>query len=307
MTGNEWTPGEADGRLVQMLRAVLEKHRVFWPLPARQAFYQVVKEGGAGLWLDEYGAFLRSARAGLVAGHLPIGALADDPYDVREGGAWEDPSEFVHSEIESFLWGYRRNLLEGQERHVEVWVQKPALLDQISEVAVEYCVTAVTCRRTPTPRFMDDLRQRMAHARERHASAVVLFFGDYTPADNSLLERVQETLRAEGNLWETEFVQAAVTADDIGRYELCESVATRSRRSHAAAEPAKAPVELEAFAPNVLAERVRESIEAHLDMTLVNNQRALQSREALRLGKLRASILRQIRTTLRDFMPSEEA
>ena len=307
MTNSDWTPGEADERTAQILRGVLERYRAFWPMPVRQAFYQVVKAGGAGLWLDEYGNFLRSVRAGLVGGLLPTAAIADEAHEVREGGAWEDPSEFVHSEIESFLWGYRRNLLDGQERHVEVWVQKPALLDQVSEVAVEYCVTTVTCRRTPTPKFMDELRGRLAAARERHPSGVVLFFGDYSPGDTSFLQRVRETLHAEGNVWETEFRQEAVVADDVARHELPESVASRSRRSHAAADPTRSPVELEAFAPDVLADRVRAAIEAQLDMSLVNNQRALQSREALRLGKLRASILRQIRATLRDFMPREEA
>jgi hypothetical protein len=190
---------------------------------------------------------------------------------------------------------------------VEVWVQKPALVDQVSEVAVEYCVTTVTCRRTPTATFMDELRQRLTAARERRQSPVVLFFGDYVPGPGAFLDRVRETLRAEGNLWETEFRHEAVTGDDVARYVLPESVATRSRRAHGADNPSAVPVELEALAPDVLAERVRAAVEAQLDMSLVNNQRAIQSREALRLGKIRATILRQIRSTLREFLPREEA
>ena len=307
MSAGEWSTGETDERQMEILRGVLERYRAFWPLPVRQAYYQVVKEGGAGLWLDEYGNFLSAARAGLVEGRLPLGALAEDRHEVREGGAWEDTEEFIHSEIESFLWGYRRDLMRGQERHVEVWVQIPALADQVSEVAVEYCVTTVTCRRTPTAKFMDEMRQRLTAARERQQSPVVLFFGDYVPGPDAFIERVRETLRADGNLWETEFRQEAVTGDDVARYALPESIATRSRRSHGDERPGAVPVELEALAPDILSERVRAAIEAQLDMSLVNNQRAIQSREALRLGKLRATILRQIRSTLRDFMPREEA
>ena len=42
-------------------------------------------------------------------------------------------------------------------------------------------------------------------------------------------------------------------------------------------------------------------------MGLINNQRAIQSRETLRLGKLRANIMRQIRSVLRQFMPHDES
>ncbi len=308
MSESDWTPGEADERQIEILRGVLERHRVYWPLPMRQAFYQAAKEGAAGLWLDEYGNFLRTAHAALVAGRLPLGALAGDEPETREGGAWEDAEEFVHSEIETFLWGYRRDLMLEQERAVEVWVQKPALLEQVSAAAVEYCATTVTCRRMPTARFMEDLRRRMGSARERNQSPVILFFGDYVPGPHGFLDRVRETLRAEGNLWEMEFRQEALTSEDVARYALPESVAARSRRSHSVAtESGRAPVELEALAPDVLAERVRSAIEAQLDMNLVNNQRAIQTREALRLGNLRASILRQIRSTLRDFLPPDEA
>ena len=307
MTGEEWAGGGAAGdEQVDVLRKVIERYRAFWPLPTRQAFYQVVKEGGAGLWLDEYGRFLRAAREALTAGRLPLGSLADDRHEAREGGAWEDTEEFVHSEIETFLWGYRRDVLQGQERHVEVWVQKPSLMDQVSDAAVEYCATTVTCRRMPTAQFMEDLRQRLTEARERRQSPVVLFFGDHAPGDGAFIARVREALRAEGNLWEMEFRHEAVTADDVRRYELPENVATRSRRSHGEQDPVARPVELEALAPDVLADRVRSAIEAQLDMRLVHNQRAIQTREALRLGKLRATILRQIRSTLRDFMPKEE-
>ncbi len=306
MGAAEWTPGQTDERQIEILRGVLQRDRAFWPLPVRQLYYQVVKEGGAGLWLDEYGAFLRTLRAALLDGRLPLNAVAEEAADVRDGGAWEDTEEFVHSEIEAFLWGYRRDVTLGQEKHVEVWVQKPALLDQVSDVAVEYCVTTATCRRLPTPRFTEDLRQRLSAARERHQSPVILFFGDYVPGEGAFLHRVREALRTEGNLWEMDFRHEAVTAEDVTRYGLPESVATRSRRSHAAAQAA-APVELEALPPDILAARVRAGIEAQLDMSLVNNQRAIQSREALRLGKLRATILRQIRSTLRDVLPREEA
>ena len=307
MNVGEWERPEIDEEQLAVMRPVLERHRQYWPLSPRQLFYQVVKEGGAGLWLDEFVSFSRVIRAGLIEGLLPLGALADDHEEIRQGGAWEDVVDFVHSEIESFLWGYRRDLMQGQERYLEIWVQKPEVMGLVADVAVEYCVTTVCLPGLPGVEFMEELRARTEEARRHSQSAVILFFGDYSPEGVGFLTRAQEVLRSDGNLWEMEFRHEAVTSDDVLKYELPESVVTRSRKSHGSAEPGVVPVELEALAPDVLAERVRSAVEAQLDMELVNNQRAIQERESIRLLKLRTGILRRVRSVLKDFMPKGTA
>jgi len=306
MEGAEWEESEMDRRQLEIVRPVLERFRQYWPLSPRQIYYEVVKQGGAGLWLDEFGSFSRTIRTALIEGLLPLAALAEDHEEVREGGAWDDVAEFVHAEIESFLWGYRRDLLRGQERYVEVWVQKPGLMELIADVAVEYCVTTVCCQRLATVKFMDELRTRLGEAREHAQSTVILFFGDYAPQEASFLSRLQDTLRSDGNLWEMEFRQEALTEEDVTKYNLPESVVTRSGKSHGLAAPGAVPVELEALSPDVLADRVRSAVEAQLDVELVNNQRAVQDRESLRLAKLRTRIMRQVRMLLREILPRGE-
>ena len=297
---------EMDREQLELIGNVVERYRMHWPLSPRQVYYAVVEQGGAGLWTDERMSFLGTLRAGLIEGRLPLAAVAEGGEELREGGAWEDAEEFVHSEIESFLWGYRRDLLQGQEHHVEVWVEKAGVMDMVGEVAVAYCVTTVCCAGFPSVGFMQSVRTRLAEARERSQSPVILFFGDYVPGEGGTLSRLQETLRTDGNLWEIAFRAEAVTAEDVVKYNLPESVETRSRKRHGGAEPGSVPVELEALPPDVLAERVRASIESSLDMALVNNQRAVQAREALRLGKLRAGIMRRVRSILREQMPRAE-
>lgn len=306
MSGSEWKAGEIDEHQLAIIRPVIERYQQYWPLSMRQVYYQVVKEGGAGLWLDELATFSMTIRAALIEGLLPLVALAEDARELREGGAWEDAADFVHSEIESFLWGYRRDLLQGQEHFVEVWVQKPDVLGMIADIALEYCVTTVCCRHLPTVKFMQELRTRLGEARERSQSAVILFFGDYSPQKPGFLARVRETLRADGNLWEMEFRHESLTVDDVVKYDLPESVVTRSGKLHGGAEPGMVPVELEALPPDVLDKRVRLAIEAQLDVELLNNQRAIQSRESLRLGKLRTDIMRRVRSILRQQMPRGE-
>ena len=215
MSVGEWERPEIDEEQLAVIRPVLERHRQYWPLSPRQLFYQVVKEGGAGLWLDEFVSFARVVRAGLIGGGLPLGALAGDREELRQGGAWDDTADFVHSEIESFLWGYRRDLMQGQEHYLEVWVQKPEMMDLIADVAVEYCVTTVCCGGLPGVEFMQELRRRTEEAQRRSQSTVILFFGDYSPEGTGFLTRVQETLRSDGNLWEMEFRHEAVTSDDV--------------------------------------------------------------------------------------------
>jgi hypothetical protein len=294
---------EIDQRQLETIRPVLERYRTFWPLSVRQVYYQVVKEGGAGLCVDEYAGFTWTVRHALLAGLLPLVAINEDSERTYEGGAWDDPEDFLHSELESFLWGYRRNVQQGQEGYVELWVQSPELLDFVGGVAVEYCVTAISCAKLPAVKFMQDLRTRMADARERQQSPVMLFFGDFAPEERGFLAQVRETLRTDGDLWDLDIRHEALTVEDVVKYELPESVVTRPRQSQGSSEPGRVPVELAALAPDLLAQRVRAAIEAQLDMQLVNNQRMVQERELLRLGKLRTAIMRRIRSVVKEQFP----
>jgi hypothetical protein len=304
--GQQGDRDRVNQRHLSVIQPVLERYRPYWPLTPRQIYYQTVREGGAGPGVDEFASFSETLRAALIEGLLPLAAVSEQHEDIRGGGAWEDTEEFVHSEIESFLWGYRRDLLQGQERRLEVWVQKPGLMDLIAEAAVGYCVTAAVCQSLPTVRFMQELRTRLEESRGRSHSTVILFFGDYVPGKDGFLSRVQETLRTDGNLWEMEFVHEALTVQDVVRHGLPESLAARAHEPHGAAEPGRAVVELEALAPDILAERVRSAIESRLDMELLHNQRAVQERESLRLTRLRSGAMRQMRSVLKQLMPGEE-
>jgi hypothetical protein len=288
---------------VETIGKLLEKHRRLWPLSFKQVYYLAVEAGAAGTSLDEGAACVWAVRQGMKEDLLPVDAFSWSIAS-REGGAWDDADEFLLSELDSFLWGYRRNLMQGQERYVEVWVQKPDVLDFIANVSVEYCVSAYGCEHLPTVKFMRDFGERLEEARRRSQSAVVLFFGDYVPG-TSFLGQVQDTLRTDANLWEMELRHQALTCEQVIEHDLPESIEVRARKPQGKAEPGEATVELEALPPDLLERAVREAIEAQLDMALLHNQRAIQDREAMRLGKIRVQIMRSIRTLLRDLRPEK--
>ena len=282
----------SDNLLIEVTGRILERYRNFWPLPVKQVFYQVASEGKSPTDADEYKLFERQVRSALISGRLPLVALSEGSEEVLQGGAWDDPGEFIWSEIESFLWGYRRNLVQGQKNYLEVWVEKPGVLGVIANVAVEYCVTTVCCRSLPSVSFMASLRERLSGAHARGQSAVILFFGDRRSGGAGFATQVQELLRSEGNLWEMELSHECVSEEDIAKYSL--------------PEHEDGYVELETLPPDLLTERVRSSIESRLDMALVNNQRTLADREGLKLTRVRTAIMRKVRPILKDLVPKRD-
>ena len=286
---------------VEAIRKLVESHRRLWPLAMKQVYYVSVESGVAGLSLEESASFAYTVREGLKAGLLPMGAFATTGAS-REGGAWDDADDFLLAELDSFLWGYRSNLLQGQDKCVEIWVQKPDLLDFVANISVGYCVSAYGCEHLPTVRSMQDFASRLEEARRRSQAMSVLFFGDFVPGGTFLTD-VQDSLRTDANLWEMSLKPCALTRDQVVEHVLPESIEVRARKATGNPEPGSTVVELEAMPPDLLERAVAEGIESELDMALLNNQRAIQDREAMRLGKIRVQIMRSIRSIVRGLRP----
>ena len=74
----------------------------------------------------------------LKLGDLSSKVLWTPAPQVQSGAAWENMDEFIRAELENFLWGYRRNLMQGQQRYVEVWTEQSELTVFFSSITLDY-------------------------------------------------------------------------------------------------------------------------------------------------------------------------
>jgi hypothetical protein len=301
-------PGNASDaalpRRVEALTAVLNASRKYWPLTSRQIYYLMVEHGQAGRALTDYAEFTALLWSALREGRLPARSVWEPPQEIRQGGAWDNQDDFIRAEVEDLLWGYRRDLLQGQPRFVEVWLEKPELLDFFSAVTLDYCVSTVLCPRSPGLGFLNDLRRRLADLPPgrvgvpgQKPEVVALYFGDFDPDPHDHLVSLQESLRAEGGIWDVSLQRVALTRKLV----LDRSLPARVRVSGVdeVIHPGTPPigddhVELEALEPKLLVSLLRRSVEAELDMALFQNQKEIQARELAALARLRADILRRV-------------
>lgn len=283
--------------LLGKVRRLLDRERKYHPLTIPQTYYLMVKAGLASRSMNGLADVSALLTAGLLKGQLPVTALESAAPAVVAGGAWENVDEFIRAELADFLWGYRRYLMQGQARYVEVWLEEPSLAPSISSVALDYCISTVVCPKTPSVSFFSALRRRLEDLWQPKPEVVVLYLGDYDPVHGDALTDLQETLRSEGGFWDVTLKRVALTRDIVIDKELpCrpEQAPRRGELEVQVPEPGTVLVELEALPPRNLHAILRKSIEAELDMELVKNQKAIQTREQAVLTRLRADILREI-------------
>lgn len=294
---------------LEKIKAVLKRNRQLWPLTVKQVYYLMVEDGQAGRGLNDYAQFMALMASALKSGDLHVESLWQPPQEVRDGGAWENKDEFVRSEVEDMLWGYRRDLMQGQPRYVEVWVEKPELADFFGAVTIDYCVSTVVCSSSPTPGFLNELRRRLENLPSgrtgvpgQKPEVVALYFGDYDSVGENVLTELQEALRSEGGFWEITLKRVALKRELVVRKNLPSRAepSSVSEALHSGTPKVGAGVvELEALPPRSLVSLLCKSIEAEFDMELFENQKQIQTKEQAALDRLRAKVGRHISNLLR--------
>lgn len=290
--------GNKRQELLAQVGSVLEELRGFWPLTLRQLYYQLVARLVIKNSLNQYkrlSALLAKAR---LDGLVPWEALEDRSRLTLHSGGWADQREFTKAELEDLLVGYRRDLLQGQSQALELWIEKDALSRIAHGAAFPYCVPVIVARGFSSVSYVNECRKRLERNAKMGKRTVILYFGDLDPSGWEMLPAMLETLQVEMELGDlVKGVRCALTPAQVERYRLPPSIeamkATDSRTPNFKAMlrgdgyPDDLAVELDALPPATLAGLVRESIEAHLDLSLFEREREREEAERLELARLK--------------------
>lgn len=274
------------------LTAILEDLQDYKPLTLRQVYYQMVGKGFIENKVSEYGMLSNLLKWARIDGYISWDDIEDRVRAFHDNRGWDDKNDFTQQEIRNFLNGYRRDLLQGQERYIEVWIEKDALSSIFKRVALSYCVSVVVCRGFSSISFLNNFRQRLT---SQNRPAVMLYFGDFDPSGMEMLESMKNTLKYELGVTELEFKRIALTKDDIFTYNLphkpqaLKMTDTRAKK-HLDAHGELA-VELDALSPDVLEAKVKDAIESELDMDAFNFEIQQQHTEVDLLKSLRDQVI----------------
>jgi hypothetical protein len=267
---SDYKPSAETRRLLADVEAVLEEYRDHWPLAVRQIFYRLIGAHGYDKSERFYGRLchhLANARRGRA---IPFEAIRDDGVSTVILEHFTDADEF-RSVMRHKAQNYRGNLMAGQPFHVEVWCEAAGMLPQLAKVAHAYSVQVYSSSGFDSLTAKKRLAERIC---EIGKPAIILHLGDFDPSGASMFDVIGEDVgkfveadRPHGMVT-VEFRRVALTAEQVESYALptAPAKATDSRAKAWSGETCQ----LEALAPDQIADLLREAIDRIVDRDLIN-------------------------------------
>jgi hypothetical protein len=240
-------------------------------LTLRQLYYQFVARGYLANVQKNYNRLSGIISDGRLAGLIDWDAIEDRTRNVRDLSHWTDPAEIVDAVAKQFhidMWA-------GQERRVEVWIEKDALIGVIENACIEFDTPYFSCRGYVSQSEMWAGAMRFVQRMKRYGQpTTVLHFGDHDPSGLHMTHDISDRIRmfcahhAFPNAFEMR--RLALNMDQVEQYNPPPNPAKGSDPRFAGyqAEHGDESWELDALEPVVIAALIRDEIKGLIDTDL---------------------------------------
>lgn len=287
------------------VKNVVTENKDYWPLTDRRVHYLLLNNPPLrhdkkpnSIYKNDKASYKSLTNLLLRArlnGEIPMYAIEDGTRPIKLGGGYETLEEFVFTETDNFLYGYSRNLMQGQPHHIEIILEKNALRSIIESVAQEYCIPLTTTRgySSLSPRF--DLVQRFKQSGK--TALILLILTDFDPDGEQIAESFARSLRDDFGLLSIVPVKVALTVEDVKNYSLPSDMDAKPSSPNYKKFTSKygiKAVELDAAPVSLLKEKLREAIRSYLDMDEYNSQISLEEDDAVKIEANRQVLIDSI-------------
>ena len=277
MARRKWVWTEFREKQSQQVIDAANELRDFWPLTLRQIHYRLVSNGTRKNTRSAYNDLSKLIKWMRIDEKIPWYAITDRVRSVSAKRGFENLEQFINQELRNMFNGYSRCRVQGQEKYIEVWVEKDTLKKIFEDVVWPYCMRCVVCRGYQSVSFLADFYQRATRAIELGQDPIILYFGDLDASGVQMFEATQETLENEMDLAGVTFKRCGLLPEHISRYSLPnnpDAVKKNDTRYKAFVKRfGHLAVELDAVPPRELQNLIRESIEAEIDLDRFQTER----------------------------------
>ena len=298
-TAKPGRPRRSAAAMKALADGLVQLARTYAPATVRQLYYQAVVSALVRKIEAEYRTISELLVDLREQGRVPWEAIADRTRSQRKPPTW--PS--IRSAVESVRHYYRREVWRGLPDRVFVALEKEALMGIVSDVTEEYDVPLLVLRGFSSVTFIHDLASDIVRYREYGLRSHVLVMTDLDPSGvvsgGSLRDRVARycgiPLTPKGHAPEElpdwlSFTRIAVTRQQAKEYGF-PSRPTKTRRNAHAKSPlwdGGPSIELDAVAPDVFRQMIREAITAYIPDRHMETLRAAEESEREGLRRLEA-------------------
>ena len=238
---------------VEIAQAVLEEYASYVPLTVRQIYYRAVGAHGRPKTKQEYDNFLYAIAKARRAELISMDAIRDDGETTFVPQAFEDVDDF-REDLAIAVERYRRRRQDGQATYLEVHCEAAGMVDQLAQVAAPYGVPVYSGggQTSLTTKYNSAMR-----AANRDVPTEILFLGDADHHGRIISDNVIEDT-------------AAFVADHRPDVPLAGTLVALTEEQIAEHDLPQAPdgkpgYQLEALAPDVIAEILRAEIINRID------------------------------------------
>jgi hypothetical protein len=281
----EWRPQAKTRVLLEQVSEVLEEYANQLPLTVRQVFYRLVAIYGYDKTELAYNRLaehlVRARRARLI----PFDYIRDDGI-VTYSPDWHEDVESFWNDTARRIKTYARDRQAGQDYRVELWCEAAGMAPQLARVASEFSVPVFSSGGFSS---LSAVRTIVDRASDRNVSTVLLHVGDFDPSGESIFESM--TADAAAFLEQDKMlarlvlhpIRIALDFHQVDQYDLptAPPKPTDSRTSAWRGETCQ----LEALAPDVLAEIVHTSIQYWFDEDVLDEQLAAEDLDKVELWR----------------------
>ena len=252
---------KANRIMLERINTILEEYRNDgYVLTLRQLYYQLVSKDIIPNNDREYAKLSNILKKGRMAGIVDWSAIEDRvrvpklPYWVRD----------VQHAIQDTIEQYRVDRMQGQQRNIEIWVEKDALSNVLFRVTSKYHIRLMVNRGYSSISAMYDAHRRL------RSGDVILYFGDHDPSGKDMVRDIRERMEEFGR--EVDVRPVALTMEQIRRFNPPPNPAkiTDPRAKWYIREYGRTSWELDALPPRELIRLAEEAVEELIDLALYN-------------------------------------
>jgi hypothetical protein len=175
-------------RLDEINEIIEEYQEQGYVLTLRQLYYQLVSRDIIPNKQSEYAKISTILKEGRMAGIVDWAAIEDRLRHPSSPASFDSPASILSAAIAQ----YALPRMEGQEKYIEVWVEKDALSGVLKRVTEKYHIPILVNRGYSSASSMYDSFVRFKEAFENQQETLVLYLGDFDPSGVDMIRDIRE-------------------------------------------------------------------------------------------------------------------
>lgn len=289
---------DAKRPFLDAIAVILEQYEDSWPLSVRQVHYYLLNSPPlihAKKPQSRYRNNLKSYKAAdelitraRLAGDIPFEAIHDPTRPVVNWAVYSSTAPFIRTELDEFLKGYYRDLMQSQPNHIEIIGEKNTIEGMLRPVAMDYTIPYTIGRGYSSLPPRENMAERFR--RSGKEKLVLLVLSDFDPEGEDIGRSFAQSMRDDFGIDAIVPVKVTLTADQVARLGLPPGLTakkTSSRRKRFVERHGEHVFELEAIPPPTLQQYLRDAIGNVINVAAYNAEVDREAEDAAYLDVVR--------------------